>query len=296
MKSLKLLIIFASLLLLCKAADTKVYKCAKDLKADLCYAKETNDDVTTYYVKGCSKGKKCNIDKGVCIKYKNKLLKEGKKCIIDSECQTGLCRNGKCSYLSDGDDCSNYYDYPDFDACGPKSYCKSGICAKLEIEGNACQGNSKRCVLDTICGTTGEDASNWENYKCIKMFSIEDGVTVSDKLMCKSGLTDDDEKCIKRETKTEEWDEYVKEYNKRLDKINDDEKRKITDIENRETLDNRNVAKKYVEADQYFYEILEKAEDRDCIKDYCVTQLNGNRVNVSLISLFFFSIFFLQLI
>ena len=229
-----------------------------------------------------------------CTKNENKLLKEGKKCISDSECQTGLCRNGKCSYLSDGDDCSHYYDYPDFDACGPKSYCKSSICAKLEIEGNACQGNIKRCVLGTICGTTGEDASNWENYKCIKMFSIEDGVTVSDKLMCKSGLkNEDDGKCIKRETKTEEWDEYVKEYNKRLDKINDDEKRKITDIEYRETLDNRNVAKKYVEADQYFYEILEKAEDRDCIKDYCVTQLNGNRVNVSLISLFFFSIFFL---
>lgn len=60
MKSLKLLIIFASLLLLCKAADTDVYKCAKDLKADLCEASETKNNVTTHYYKGCSKGKYCD--------------------------------------------------------------------------------------------------------------------------------------------------------------------------------------------------------------------------------------------
>ena len=42
---------------------------------------------------------------------------------------------------------------------------------------------------------------------------------------------------------------------------------------------------------KYLYNyLLDKAEDRDCIKDYFVTKLNGNRVNVSLISLFFFSV------
>ena len=176
MKSLKLLIVlgfFGSLFLLCKAVETEVYKCAKDLKADLCFASETKNDVTTKYVKGCPKGQSC--ESGICIKYENKLLKEGKKCIINDECQTGLCISEKCSYLSDGDECLGYSD-----SCGPKSYCNSDRkCAKLETKGSSCNGNSKRCVLGTICGRTGEDATNNGynngNYKCIKMFSIKDG-------------------------------------------------------------------------------------------------------------------------
>ena len=293
MKSLKLLIIFGSLFLLCKAADTDVYKCAKDLKADFCEASETKNNVTTHYYKGCPKGQKCD---DFCIKNENKLLKEGKKCIIDDECQTRLCINEKCSYLSDGGDCNGSNA-----KCGPKSYCKNGKCDKLEVEGKSCNGEYRYedniCVLGTICGTTGEDVTDNGNSngnsKCIKMFSKKEGEKVSNPLMCESGLRDDDKKCIKRTTKTEEWDEYVKEYNKQVEKINDDEERKITDISRRKTLDNRNVAKKYVEIDQEYYEILDKAKDRDCIKDYYVTLLNGNRVNVSLISLFFFSIFFL---
>ena len=282
MKSIKLLIVFGSLFLLYNAEITKVYKCAKDLKADLCSAFESKNEVETYYYKGCPKGQKCNY---YCSKYVDKELKEGKKCVIDSECKSGLCKNEKCSYIPDGDNCSGYSS-----SCGPKSYCKDNICTALETEGKLCE-KSWNCVLGTICKISGND----NTYKCIKMFSMEDGVKANDQYLCKSGLIDKDGLCITRTTKTEEWDEYVKEYNKRMDKINDDDERKISGINDRRTLDNRNVAKKFIEIDQYYYEKIDKADDKDkdCIRDYFITELNGNRVSVSLISLFLFSVLFM---
>ena len=37
------------------------YKCSKDVELDTCYLTKKTDDDTLIYVKGCAKGKKCQI-------------------------------------------------------------------------------------------------------------------------------------------------------------------------------------------------------------------------------------------
>ncbi len=77
------------------------YKCADELKLDTCYLESGSDT----YVKACGKGKTCEQTEGgayACVKRKN-LLEEGDKCIVDEECQSGVCKDKKCTVLKDGD-------------------------------------------------------------------------------------------------------------------------------------------------------------------------------------------------
>jgi hypothetical protein len=70
---------------------------------------------------------------------------EGKPCLMGSECASGLCREGECAFLSDGDACTSNAQCASFN-------CRRSICCPFGrecCEGDGdCQGEDSECDLD----------------------------------------------------------------------------------------------------------------------------------------------------
>ena len=217
-------------------------------------------------------------------------MDEGDKCLVSKECKTGICDQNKkkCVFVADGAECT------DSENCGYKSFCQrytegtvtKGKCAPLIEEGQSCKddkGVVLECKIGLVCGAVDGAA----DYTCIKMYSVDDGKTVTvpehhdGGRLCKSGEVDySDNKCREKEEKATEWKNYVDAFHKELgDGI--DEKAKWWD--SIQILGSK-TAEKYVE---YRYkEIIETGDDADCIKDFFIRQkLSSNGLNISSISL-----------
>ena len=280
---------------------TKVYKCGDELKLDTCYLHYSTETESIYYYKACRKGRYCEYDDayegfGQCIKIPAG-LDEGDKCLVSMECKTGICDQNKkkCVFVADGAECKSN------ENCGYKSFCqrytegteRKGKCAPLIEEGQSCKddkGVVSECKIGLLCGAV--DGAT--DYTCIKMYSVDDGktVTVSEDYdegqLCKSGDVDySDNKCREKEEKATEWKNYVDAFQKELDDGMDDEQTKFTKwfyYYGKQTLGSKTVIEKYVE-----YEYKDKigtGDDADCIKDYFIRQeLSSNGLNISSISL-----------
>ena len=185
------------ILLLCLVSYSLcAYKCADELKLDTCYL-----STSTYtYVKACGKGKTCELTEGgahACVKRKN-LLEEGDKCIDDEECQSGVCKDKKCTVLKDGDTCKQYHD----ENCGNGSYCKkpkdstgSYTCTKYLAPGadcNTAEDPYARCPIGYECIKAGDSTKK----TCVQFYSLDDGTVINNynfnyddeaKKTCKSG-------------------------------------------------------------------------------------------------------------
>ena len=173
-----------------------VYKCSKDLKLDTCELYEYSGDDFIYYVKGCSKGKKCMKagDVNVCMKPKE-LLKEGKSCVSSAECKSELCQGKKCATLKEGSECK------DDNQCGNDSYCKynsasdNKTCAKYAVEGAECE-TSEDPNLECQTGFTCKQYGTNTKKVCVMNYSLEDGTAITrssssegvDETACKSGI------------------------------------------------------------------------------------------------------------
>ena len=155
-----------------------VYKCSKELKLDTCELYDNSGDDFIYYVKGCSKGKKCMKagDVNVCTKPKE-LLKEGKSCVSSAECQSELCQDKKCATLKEGSECK------DDNQCGNDSYCKSSsgsdnkTCAKYAVEGAECETSEDpnlECQIGFTCVQSGTNTKK----VCVMNYSLEDGTSI----------------------------------------------------------------------------------------------------------------------
>ena len=220
-------------------------------------------------------------------------MDEGDKCLVSKECKTGICDQNKkkCVFVADGAECT------DSENCGYKSFCQrytegtepKGKCAPLIAEGQSCKDDKSvvsQCKFWLVCGAVDGAV----DYTCIKMYSVDDGktVTVSEDYdegqLCKSGDVDSDNKCRKKEKKATEWKNYVDAFQKELDDGIDDEKTKWFDEKGYCTLGSKTVAEKYVE---YKYkDEIGTGDDADCIKDYFIRQeLSSNGLNISSISL-----------
>lgn len=167
------------ILLLCLVSYSLcAYKCADELKLDTCYL-----STSTYtYVKACGKGKTCEQTGGgayACVKRKN-LLEEGDKCIDDKECQSGVCKDKKCTVLKDGDTCKQYHD----ENCGNGSYCKepkdsngSYTCAKYLAPGadcNTAEDPYAQCITGYECIKAGDSTKK----TCVQYYSLADGTAI----------------------------------------------------------------------------------------------------------------------
>ena len=183
------------ILLLCLVSYSLcAYKCADELKLDTCYL-----STSTYtYVKACGKGKTCEQTKGgayACVKRKN-LLEEGDKCIDDKECQSGVCKDKKCTVLKDGDTCKQYH----HENCGNGSYCKrpkdstgSYTCTKYLAPGadcNTAEDPYAQCPIGYQCIKAGDSTKK----TCVQFYSLDDGTVINNfnyddetKKTCKSG-------------------------------------------------------------------------------------------------------------
>ena len=167
------------ILLLCLVSYSLcAYKCADELKLDTCKL-----STSTYtYVKACGKGKTCEHTEGgayACVKRKN-LLEEGDKCIVDEECQSGVCKDKKCTVLKDGDTCKQYHN----ENCGNGSYCKqpkdsagSYTCAKYLAPGadcNTAEDPYARCPIGYQCIKAGDSTKK----TCVQYYSLADGTAI----------------------------------------------------------------------------------------------------------------------
>lgn len=270
------LIISLAILSFISGALPDTYKCADELEIDTCYLEKETDTEQTIYVKACKKGKKCNEDTTVGYCYKPvELLEEGDKCVLDEECITGKCSSNKCVYLADGDKCD------DSAQCGIKSACRDAKCVAYVGEGEKCETEGYRppCRRGLLCGR----ADNAADKTCIKQFSIENGKTVDNDYLCKSGNTDVDGKCADRSENKAEWDAYVEEYIDEQEDVLKEDKKKLSNI-NRYTLNSKKVAEKYVEFE--YKKQIGTGDDADCIKDYFIQdELSSNSLCLSFFSL-----------
>ena len=203
--------------------DSVTFKCPDEklkLKDDLCaiYLQDHeldasgNDNanpVVLYIKKKCGKNQHCieydsvlyskyyepkkyeDFSYFTCQKSKLKKLKLNKKCSLNSECLTGICKNNKCSTL---DPCLEN------ENCGKGKYCyKSGstnTCKSYLNEGETCSitsssdkcSNGLECYSDDSTATTG---------KCTKLFSLDvDAKNVQNSELCKTGIVSDSNICV----------------------------------------------------------------------------------------------------
>ena len=151
---------------------SETYKCSKDLELDTCYlTKQINDD-TLIYVKGCSKGKKCqkfsvSSSEPISYNYASHCTKIQQKLDIDDKCElaeesrSGVCTSNKCAYIPDGGECTNNMN------CGKNSYCQSKVCITYMKEKEECS-NTKKCIPGLVCASVGTDATQ----SCVKRYSL----------------------------------------------------------------------------------------------------------------------------
>ena len=101
------------------------------------------------------------------LKYKY----EGEKCFASSDCYRGFCVDKKCKSLDDGSVCKSSKE------CKATSYCSSdSICKELIDEDEPCTA-ANTCKVGLACG----------NGKCVKTFSLDNGVETLDRYACKGG-------------------------------------------------------------------------------------------------------------
>lgn len=156
------------------------YTCGEHLATEICFALYYfPDDTGIYYVKPCKKGYFCDTEVfedmsrlPVC----NKLLAlsgENKKCFNSADCGIGICVNGKCKIVQNGEKC--YYD----EQCGEKSFCNEDMeCESMKVLGESCS-QSSQCEVGFEC----------INSICGYIFKGENGDIVDNEKACKSGFT-----------------------------------------------------------------------------------------------------------
>ena len=113
----------------------------------------------------------------------------GEKCIRNEECKTGVCSSDKkCIGASDGQDCKFQ------STCDNNSYCSIlglGKCTSFKNPGDSCIV-SYECPYGYICGGNSTKPTSGT---CMRMYSVENGQTVSDKVLCQSGLANSQGVC-----------------------------------------------------------------------------------------------------
>ena len=143
----------------------------------------------------CGKTEKCYETEEGIFQCGEKILlqKIGDDCGINEECFTGLCNYGKCSSISNDDDCTveNVADNPE-KVCNPGHWCYEYDvlnhlykCVPYIGEGEYYDElNGKLCGIGT---KPFVDETYFE--KCTKIGSKDDGVNSPDPIMCKSGFS-----------------------------------------------------------------------------------------------------------
>lgn len=291
------LITFTHLLLLFEGK----LKCGDELNIDICYLSGDEKGIEVNYVKACPVGKFCSIKNnvGVCVKREDR-LPEGEKCIFPYECDSGLCQNGVCVVLDDGEICKNDNE------CALSSICKRNglfnLCTPMSPRGLECDPelDSADCQIGLFCSNnlctdpgsikTGRDStynmtcqtgrievvngrsvcvSLTKNYECALNadntqtcgVNIYDGAVTDPKGVKPCNKTFDNKYVCPTEANNA-LRNYITIYVKEAKKLNKNEKknRKI----NRFTLGKKKVLNAYVE--YYYYANIKGADD--CIKNF----------------------------
>lgn len=313
MKNLNLFLLTLIVFSFCKTKE--IYKCADDIKLNTCYAEyeeEIGEETTyTYFVKGCSKNKKCVKANGFgqCMKVKEK-REVDESCDHNVDCVTGLCNGGKCKANTKCDH--------DDESCDKNQYCLLGACVSMIKTGNVCSSDdddyddlTSHCEYGALCGKTGDDIT----YKCTKMYSLSDGTKSTNKFLCKSGQTHNG-KCVSTSIKestcssehqckitykegtnsedesieceenykgdyscplqsdSKEWEKYIEKFNKVIDK--DPKKIRLATV-NRIHYGDYDLAKKSVD---FFQSQMVNKDDGDnkCIRNYFYREALNSQV------------------
>ena len=163
-------------------ARITIRTCASKLELDTCFLEsvvtENGVEKMAEYYGTCKSDEVCAPAGGVykCVSRKYP-LKLNKACVVNGECQSGLCKDKKCSELNVGEVCTSDKQ------CGRGFYCKytnddNRVCAEYASEGEDCGGGIE-CKPYLACGTS----------KCVKKFSLENGQETITNLACKSGVS-----------------------------------------------------------------------------------------------------------
>ena len=161
------------------------YECDDSLPSSICAEIRTENNITTVYSKKCPTGQECD-ENNKCVTNPKK-LPIGAKCSQGEEWNSYTCLNNTCSFLSDGQNCEGKDE-----KCGMNSYCKGEpvekptvyTCAKYIKKGETCQYDTE-CKMGLVCAKVGDDNTS----KCIKRYSLEDGIKTDKTEACKSRET-----------------------------------------------------------------------------------------------------------
>lgn len=180
MNKISLILLFS--ILVYPSTCIRKYKCADKLKINTCYLSME----TGIYVKGCAKNEKCtnvelNDDSHLnqCVKVKE-FRKNGDSCVVNEECQSSYCANGKCAYIPDGKNCEYSR------SCNKNSRCKRNYeqdietCKALSNKNEQCD-SSYDCAFGLLCNKAMIPS------QCVEMFSLENGKPSDKNFLCASG-------------------------------------------------------------------------------------------------------------
>jgi hypothetical protein len=109
------------------------------------------------------------------------LQETGDPCLAGSECMSGVCMNGVCQGLSNGQACQ-------LGGCAYGFYCNVGVCKLVTLPGDVCTTLAE-CSVGTICNLKAAI------HTCTKLWSVPTGYPVNSADLCASGFMDADNMC-----------------------------------------------------------------------------------------------------
>lgn len=154
--------------------------CGNEMIDKSCFVRGHIDGERVYFINSCKPGEYCPREYNYPLCAKKATQKtEGAKCKVNTDCVIGVCRNGRCKVLENGDTCD--YD----ENCNEKSVCSNSnyYCTAMKALGDPCT-HSTDCKIGLECA--GEDKTS---MICIKIGTAADGLVAATKLACISGFT-----------------------------------------------------------------------------------------------------------
>ena len=297
------------------------YKCLDSSLArndDICQIKYTDEkDLTTFAVRPCKEGYKCNAVANTPFSYCQKIFAPyplGNKCVHDKECVSSICTEGKCVSKALNETCASYLD------CPYNSYCDKK-CLRVKNAGDNCTSNDQ-CPFGYLCGHSSNVTS--AQKKCLMMYTLQRGEYSTDAKLCESGkvsggrcydtyrASEDspikckiNDECVKvtlfgdkngtensecnctllgenycdYTTMSEEWKEFVKVAKKEIEN-NKDKEMYVPPTRNSPFLLNEKILKAYRKT------LVINYNADDCI----INSLSSDNINISMLLLLLFAI------
>lgn len=154
-------------------SSSKIF-CGDELLTKSCYMTYYENGTLSEYVYPCDFGKFCpKRILATCVSFA-KRSGEGKKCLSSLDCSIGICKNGICRVLNNGEVCYADSNCNKFSICGPDKKCEP-----MKENGESCD-HTQNCKIGLECieGRCGKIGSGQDGEKVDTFFGCQSGYTL----------------------------------------------------------------------------------------------------------------------